>query len=123
MFFKWQVHFACSVLRALVSSSKKARAEVWHVIGSGKVHLSLYISCVTGNGLGTLVVLRKLEFRQKDSPLQVIFHKLSEGDISSHEFSSENTFHSVQVKTIVLNTCREYSYLKFVNIYQVKEWK
>lgn len=93
-------HFPCSVLQALVPSSKKASAEVQHVIGSQKVHISLYISCVAGNGLSTLVELCKLEFRLKDSPPQVVSHKLSEGDISSHEFSSENTFHSIQVKTI-----------------------
>lgn len=49
------------------------------------------------------------------------FYELSEGDVSSHEFSSENKFHSVQVKTIIIYTYNEYSYLKFVNIHQVKE--
>lgn len=117
----WPLLVHCS--EPVFPAANKASAEVRHVIGSGKVHISLYRSCVTGNGLGILVELCKLQFTQKDSPLQVVFHRLPEGHISPHEFSSENTLHSIQVKTIVLNTCSEYSYLKFVNIYLVKEWK
>jgi len=66
-------HFASSVLQAFVSSSKTASAEVPHVIGSGKVYISLYFFCVTGNGLGTQVDLCNLNSDRKIHPHRLFF--------------------------------------------------